>query len=56
MKTNILSVKSHGAWGPGGWHCTCCGPAPKQRKKEARLHKKRLYRLLDKLEHNREAS
>jgi hypothetical protein len=54
MKTNILSVKSHGAWGPGGWHCHCCGPAPKQRKKEARLHKKRLYRLLNRLEHDSE--
>lgn len=50
MKTNLFNLKGHGAWGPGGWNCYCCGPAPKQRKKEARLHKKRMYRVLDKLE------
>ena len=54
MKTNLFNIKGHGAWGPGGWHCTCCGPAPKYRKMEARLLKKRLYRLLNKLEHDHE--
>ena len=50
MKTKLLSVKSHGAFGPGGWKCTCCGPAPQHRKQEARLHKRRMYRLRNKLE------
>jgi hypothetical protein len=56
MKTNIFNVKHHGPFGPGGWHCTCCGPAPKYRKMEARLHKRRLYRLLNKIENKCETT
>jgi len=50
MKTKMFSAPGHATMGPGGWFCTCCGPAPKHRKMTARLLKKRLYRLLNKLE------
>lgn len=36
--------------GPGGWHCPCCGPAPKDRKKAIRRLKRGPFkRFLDKL-------
>ena len=47
MKTGKLSVKSWSCVGPGGWHCFCCGPAPKHRKLFARLHKRNIYRQWD---------
>ena len=50
MKTNIFNARHHARVGPGGWFCTCCGPAPAHRKVMARNHKRKLYRLLDKLE------
>jgi hypothetical protein len=50
MKTNIFNVKKHGCFQPGGWKCHCCGPAPKHRKKEARIHKRAMNRMLNKLE------
>jgi len=50
MKTNMLNLRHHGRIGPGGWHCACCTPAPTHRNLEARLHKKRMYRILDKME------
>jgi hypothetical protein len=55
MKTNIFDAKGHAAVGPGGWTCTCCGPAPKHRKLFARLLKKRLYKVLDRLERDCES-
>ena len=48
MKTGKLSAKSWSCVGPGGWHCFCCGPAPKHRKLFARLHKRNMYRQWDK--------
>jgi len=48
MKTGLFNPTGHSRVGPGGWFCVCCGPAPKQRKKMARLHKKRIYAMLDK--------
>lgn len=50
MKTNLFNAKHHGRVGPGGWKCTCCGPAPSYRKQFARLHKKWVYRILNKLD------
>ena len=50
MKTNLFNARHRGVAGPGGWFCTCCGPAPKDRKMVARLHKRRTYRLLNRLE------
>ena len=50
MKTNMFNARRHALVGPGGWFCSCCGPAPKYRKQVARLHKKRAYRILDKME------
>lgn len=47
MKTNLLNAKHHMKMGPGGWFCTCCGPAPQVRKAFARKHKKKMYRMLD---------
>jgi hypothetical protein len=52
MKSGMFNVKRHGVAGPGGWRCTCCGPAPKHRGLFARLHKRRTYRLLDKFDSN----
>jgi hypothetical protein len=49
-KTKLFSAKSYGFTGPGGWKCFCCGPAPSERKKFVRLHKRRVTRLLDKFE------
>lgn len=50
MKTNRFNVKHHSNTGPGGWTCTCCGPAPKHRKVVARRFKRKAYRDLDKLD------
>ncbi len=50
MKTNLFSARHHAKVGPGGWFCACCGPAPKDRKKVARNHKKKMYRFLDQFE------
>ena len=50
MKTNLFNARHHARSGPGGWFCSCCGPAPKHRKAAARLHKKRMQKLLDKME------
>lgn len=49
MKTNILDPKRHSRTGPGGWKCACCGPAPSHRKEFAKKHRKRIYRMLDRL-------
>jgi hypothetical protein len=38
------------SYGPGGYHCPCCGPNPKERQKERRLLRKRELRLLEKIE------
>lgn len=54
MKTGLFNARHHGCVGPGGWFCTCCGPAPKHRKQTARLYKKATYRMLDRLEKNAE--
>jgi len=54
MKTNIFNVKKHSRVGPGGWKCTCCGPAPKHRSSAARSHKRSIYRQLDRLEKDNE--
>jgi hypothetical protein len=50
MKTNLFNARRHAHSGPGGWFCTCCGPAPKHRAVVARMHKRKVYRLLDRLE------
>lgn len=50
MKTNLFNARHHGRVGPGGWRCSCCGPAPKHRGVFSRLHKRSMYRLLDKME------
>lgn len=56
MKTNLFNARHHARVGPGGWFCACCGPAPKHRKMVANLHKKRIYRALDRMETKGEAS
>ncbi len=33
MKIRLIGV------GPGGWNCSCCGPAPKERKQWCRMRK-----------------
>ena len=47
LKTGKFNARSHACVGPGGWRCTCCGPAPSQRRSVARQLKKKLYRILD---------
>ncbi len=50
MKTNLFNLRHNGRIGPGGWRCHCCGPAPSLRDVAARQHKRKMYRLLDRLE------
>lgn len=50
MKTNLFSAKHHAKVGPGGWRCTCCGPAPKHRGVVAKQHQHKISRMLLKLE------
>jgi hypothetical protein len=50
MKTNLFNARHHCRVGPGGWFCTCCGPAPKHRKTAAKVHKRKITRILDRLE------
>lgn len=50
MKTNLFNARHHARVGPGGWFCNCCGPAPSYRGITSRLHKRKMYRLLDRLE------
>jgi hypothetical protein len=41
------------SYGPGGYHCPCCGPNPKRRQKERKLVRnieKRLLRQIEKVE------
>jgi len=38
------------SYGPGGYHCPCCGPAPKKRKQERRYARKVEARILDLIE------
>ena len=47
MKTGKFNVKHHAMVGPGGWKCTCCGPAPSARRVFARIFKRKTYRALD---------
>jgi len=35
------TYKKISLYGPGGRNCTCCGPAPKHRKKHDRMIKRR---------------
>lgn len=35
------------SYGPGGYHCSCCGPAPKERKKERRRLRKIFTRMIE---------
>jgi hypothetical protein len=42
------------SYGPGGYHCPCCGPSQKARQKERRLLRKRELRLLNKIEQQQE--
>lgn len=49
MKTNLFNLRHHGALGPGGWKCYCCGPAPSMRKFANRSHKRKVSKILDKL-------
>lgn len=50
MKTNLFNAKHHGRVGPGGWKCSCCSPCPSARPLFARMHKKWIYKMLDRLE------
>jgi hypothetical protein len=50
MKTNLFNARHHCRVGPGGWFCTCCGPAPKHRRTVAKVHKRKITRILDRLE------
>lgn len=50
MKTNLFNARHRGRVGPGGWRCHCCGPAPSHRASFARLHKRFIYRVLNRLE------
>lgn len=43
------------SYGPGGYHCPCCGPAPKHRKRERRYARKVENRIFDLIE-KREAA
>jgi hypothetical protein len=38
------------SYGPGGYHCACCGPAQKGRPQERRFLRRRFTRLLEKIE------
>ncbi|QBX06618.1 hypothetical protein H1O16_gp205 [Burkholderia phage BcepSaruman] len=37
-------------YGPGGYHCPCCGPAPSMRRKERQQQRRKFHRLLDVLD------
>ena len=50
MKTNKFNARHHARVGPGGWFCNCCGPAPLYRRLFAKIHKRKIYRVLDKIE------
>lgn len=54
MKTNKFNARHHARVGPGGWFCNCCGPAPKHRGVFAKIHKRKIYRVLDKIEKTEE--
>lgn len=43
------------SYGPGGYHCTCCGPNPKRRQQERRLVRKIEKRLLKTIELNEDS-
>lgn len=45
MKDNFKKVCSYG---PGGYHCSCCGPSPKDRPAERRRTRKIITRLIEK--------
>jgi hypothetical protein len=38
------------SYGPGGWKCQCCGPAPKKRQQERRRLRRIEARLINKIE------
>ena len=57
MKTNIFNARHHAKTGPGGWFCPCCAPSPgHERKVVARNHKRKVYRILEKLDRAEMAS
>lgn len=43
------------SYGPGGYHCPCCGPNPKRRQQERRLVRKIEKRLLQIIEKNEDS-
>ena len=47
MKSNIANKFRVKGVGPGGWKCTCCGPAPKHRASWCRTKKRAMIRELD---------
>lgn len=38
------------SYGPGGYHCPCCGPAPSKRREERQQNRRVLDRVFDKIE------
>jgi hypothetical protein len=48
MNKLILFASNHA--GPGGRNCPCCGPAPRTRRKADRTAKRRLRKLLDRID------
>lgn len=38
---NHANFKRHASYSPGGRNCPCCGPAPKERKREDRRVRRR---------------
>jgi hypothetical protein len=43
------------SYGPGGYHCPCCGPSPKHRQRERRFVRKIEERLLTRIERSEES-
>jgi len=44
-----LNYRKICSMGPGGYHCRCCGPLPKERPVYRRRVRKIFSRLLDKI-------
>lgn len=45
---NFPNYKKVSKYGPGGRNCTCCGPAPRERKRHDRAIKRRERQMANK--------
>ena len=50
MKTGLFNFRHHARIGPGGWKCPCCRIAKSARRAESKALRRRMTRMLDKME------